>query len=80
MRGILVFEVNGDGVALKPSLLTPYQSLIIDHYFYQRGVGRGGGVGRDLGAGVGRRGGCTSNEPISMRPLNTRTKGLPRWS
>lgn len=28
------------------------QSLITDHYFYQRGVGRGGGFGRDLGVGV----------------------------
>ena len=39
--------------------------------------GRGGGVGRNLGVGVGPRGGWTSSEPMSMRPLNMRTsRGL----
>ena len=60
------------------SLIPGHESLIT--MSFQRGVGRGSGVGRDLGAGVARRGGCVSNEPISMRPLYTRTKGLPRWS
>ncbi len=40
----------------------------------------GAGVGRGRGVGHGRRGGCVSNEPISMRPLNTRSKLQPRWS
>ena len=41
------------------------------------------GEALELGAAVdtgGRGGGCFSNEPISMRPLNTRSKGQPRWS
>jgi hypothetical protein len=57
---------------------TNHRPRITDYYFCQRGVGRGCGVGRDLGVGGERRGGCASNEPISIRPLNTRTKGLPR--
>ena len=35
-------------------------------------------VGVDVGVGVGV--GCTSNDPTSMRPLNTRTNPGPRWS
>jgi hypothetical protein len=44
------------------------------------GVGRGYGVGRDLGVGlglgvgVGVGLGCTSNEPISMRPVENANK------
>src|SRR6478735_6087335 len=45
-----------------------------------RTYGRGAGVGRGRGVAHGRRGGCVSNEPMSMRPLNTRSKGQPRWS
>ena len=35
-------------------------------------------VGVRVGVGVGV--GCTSNDPTSMRPLNTRTNPGPRWS
>ena len=46
-----------------------------------KAYGLGAGVGRGLGVGHGRdRGGWTSKEPTSMRPLKTRSKGQPRWS
>ena len=37
-------------------------------------------VGVDVGLGVGVPPTCTSNEPMSMRPLTTRSKPGPRWS
>ena len=37
-----------------------------------------GGVAVAVAVGVGV--GCTSNDPTSMRPLNTRTNPGPRWS
>src|SRR5262249_12258039 len=55
-----------------------YQPLMPNHRFFYRGVGRGAGVGRDLGVGVAR--GWASNDPISMRPFTTRSKPGPRWS
>jgi hypothetical protein len=59
-------------------LIRPFESNLIK--VNHCGVGRGTGVGRDLGMRHGRRRGCVSNAPISMRPLNTRSKGQPRWS
>ena len=44
------------------------------------GVVLGVGVGVGLGVGVGVPTLCTSNEPLSMRPLTTRAKPGPRWS
>jgi hypothetical protein len=38
------------------------------------------GVGLAVGVGVGVPATCTSNEPMSMRPLTTRSKPGPRWS
>jgi hypothetical protein len=37
-------------------------------------------VGDAVGVGVGVPPTCTSNEPMSMRPLTTRSKPGPRWS
>ena len=45
-----------------------------------RGVRVGRGLGVGLGVGVGVPTLCTSNEPLSMRPLTTRAKPGPRWS
>ena len=38
------------------------------------------GVGVAVTVAVGVGVGCTSNDPTSMRPLNTRTNPGPRWS
>ena len=43
-------------------------------------VGVGVAVGVDVAVAVGVGVGCTSNDPTSMRPLNTRTNPGPRWS
>ena len=42
------------------------------------GVEVGVGVAVAVGVGVGVLPACTSNEPISMRPLRTRQKSGPR--
>ena len=44
------------------------------------GVGVGVGVGVAVEVGVGVAPDCTSNEPISSRPVTTRLKPGPRWS
>ena len=44
------------------------------------GVNVAVGVEVAVAVGVGVGVGCTSNDPTSMRPLNTRTNPGPRWS
>ena len=76
--GSMMFTAQAEGVAVGVNAAVGVAVAVEVGVAVAVGVGVAVAVAVGVGVGVGV--GCTSNDPTSMRPLNTRTNPGPRWS